>query len=284
MKKVICFVVTFLFVQLGMAQEEKTLLWRVSGNGLASPSYIFGTIHLICPADYVWTDKMQKALESCNKVCFEMDMDDPATMSAATEGFMADKGKKMKDYFKPADYTALKKFMHDSMGVDIVLFQGMKPIALESIISMKSVPCNDAISYEEKIMGKAKEEHKEVLGLEAASEQISALDSTPPDSVAAEIMELVSNFTKSRLEFSEMVNAYKVQDLKLLYKKIAAAEGMGNNIGVLLNDRNKRWIPRMKQKMAGNAVFFAVGAGHLAGDKGVLSLLKQAGFTVEPVL
>lgn len=266
------------------AQEAKTLLWRVSGNGLAKPSYLFGTIHLICPSDYVWTDKMQQSLDACNKVCFEMDLDDQETMTAASAGFIDPSGKKMKDYFKPADYQRLQKFMKDSIGMDMFMLQAMKPIALESIITLKTINCKNAVSYEETIMKKAQQDKKEILGLEPASEQISALDNAPADSVAMQVMELVDSFTKSKREFDELIKAYKAQDLPLLYQKITGVGGVGDGIGVLLNDRNKRWIDRMTAKMKGNSVFFAVGAGHLAGSEGIIALLRKAGYKVEPVL
>ena len=51
----------------------------------------------------------------------------------------------------------------------------------------------------------------------------------------------------------------------------------------LINDRNANWIKLMPQIMKDKATFFAVGAGHLPGDKGVLTLLKNAGYTIEGV-
>ncbi len=284
MKRIILVAVIICIHLVAAAQEAKTLLWRVSGNGLAKPSYLFGTIHLICPSDYVWTDKMQQSLDACNKVCFEMDLDDEETMTAAGAGFIDPSGKKMKDYFKPADYQRLQKFMKDSIGMDMFMLQAMKPIALESIITLKTINCKNAVSYEETIMKKAQKDKKEILGLEPASEQINALDNAPADSVAIQVMDLVDSFTKSKWEFDELIRAYKAQDLPLLYQKITGVGGVGDGIGVLLNDRNKRWIYRMSVKMKGNAVFFAVGAGHLAGEDGIIALLRKAGYKVEPVM
>ncbi len=285
MKKILILVSVILsLAALANGQEAKTLLWKVSGNGLAKPSYLFGTIHLICPSDYMWTEKMQQSFVACNKVCFEMDLDDEETMTAASVGFIDPSGKKLKDHFKPADYQRLQKFMKDSIGMDMFMLQAMKPIALESIISMKSVKCKDAMSYEETLMKKANEHKMEVIGLEPASEQINALDHMPADSVVISVMELVDSFAKSKREFNELMAAYKAQDLPLLYQKITGVGGVGDGIGVLLNDRNKRWIDRMAVKMKGNAVFFAVGAGHLAGKDGIIALLRHAGYTVEPVL
>lgn len=285
MKKIILSLCILLTLGLtGNAQEAKSLLWRISGNGLKAPSYLFGTIHVICPDDYVWTDKMERCLDTSKKVCLEMDLDDRDVMTAAAVGFIDASGKKVKDYFKPADYQRLKKFMHDSIGMDMFMLQSMKPVALQSIISMKTVNCANAISYEETIMKKAKKDGKEILGLEQVAEQMSALDNMPADSVIADIMQSVDSFSKIREEFAQLTAAYKAQDLPLLYKKITDGAGMEGSMDALLDNRNKKWISRMEPKMKASSVFFAVGAGHLAGPNGVLSLLRKAGYKVEPVL
>ena len=263
--------------------DEHSLLWRISGNGLAKPSYLFGTIHLICPADYVWTDKMKESLTASDKVCFEMDLDDPSVMMAASDGFMDTTGKKLKDYYTASEYQQLKKFVKDSLDMDVVMFQQMKPVALQSVIGMKASRCNDAVSYEERIMKTAVADHKEILGLEAASEQINVLESQPDDTVAKGILEDIKHFAESRTEYDQLVNAYKQQDLPALYKMIITSKDMEQSMAIYLDDRNKKWIPNMSNKMKASSVFFAVGAGHLAGQKGVINLLRKAGYTVEAV-
>ena len=40
----------------------------------------------------------------------------------------------------------------------------------------------------------------------------------------------------------------------------------------------------MEKAMQAKPTFFAVGAGHLGGEKGVLNLLKKQGYTVKAVL
>jgi uncharacterized protein YbaP (TraB family) len=48
-------------------------------------------------------------------------------------------------------------------------------------------------------------------------------------------------------------------------------------------ERNRRFTARLQQISAPNRpVFVAVGSLHLGGPKGVLALLRQRGFIVEP--
>ena len=288
MKKYALFIFSMFIISLvAHAQErqsEQSLLWRISGKGLKKPSFLFGTIHLICPEDYLWTDKMKQSLTASEKVCFEMDLDDTKLMMSASDGFIATDGRRLKDYYSPEQYQLLKKFIKDSIGMDISVLQQMKPIALESIISMKTTKCMNPVSYEETIMKTAKAAGKEILGLEDPSEQISALDSMPSDSVAKEVFEEIRDFAQNKQAYSEMVTAYKHQQLKVLYEKITTVKGQGDDMHVLLDDRNKKWISRIIEKMSKSSVFFAVGAGHLPGDKGVIHLLRAAGYTLEPIL
>ena len=262
---------------------DQSLLWSISGKGMAKPSFLFGTIHLICATDYIWTSNMKKSLTASDKVCFEMDLDNHEVMLAAANGFMDTSGKQLKDYFTPAQYKLLKKFVKDSIGMDVGMLQMMKPVALESIISMKVTDCANPISYEDSIMRSAKSKHKEIMGLEDPSEQIGVLASLPADSVVKEVLDDIGNFNKSKEDYRAMVKAYRRQELPELYRIITSSGSLGDEMDAFLDDRNKKWIPRMQEKMGRSSVFFAVGAGHLLGDNGVINLLRKEGYTVEAV-
>ncbi len=261
----------------------QSLLWAISGKGMAKPSFLFGTIHLICATDYIWTSKMKRSLTASDKVCFEMDLDNHEVMVAAASGFMDTSGKQLKDYFTPAQYKLLKKFLSDSIGMDLGMLQMMKPVALESIISMKVTDCANPISYEDSIMRSAKSKHKEIMGLEDPSEQIGVLATLPTDSVIKEVLDDIQNFNKSKDDYRQLVKAYRRQDLPELYRIITSSGSLGNEMDAFLDDRNKKWISRMTAKMNASSVFFAVGAGHLLGENGVINLLRKAGYTVEPI-
>src|ERR1700744_1666000 len=107
MKRIIAFFTLLIafFSNLTVQAQENTgneyhsLLWRISGKGLDKPSYLFGTMHLICADDFIWTSKMRESLEKSKKVCFEMDLDDPKTMMDVAAGMMDKDGKKLSSYF-----------------------------------------------------------------------------------------------------------------------------------------------------------------------------------------
>jgi uncharacterized protein YbaP (TraB family) len=262
--------------------KDKSLLWRINGKNLSRPSYLFGTIHLICAKDFLWTGKMQESFNKSDKICFEMDLDDAGAMMRASMGLMENGGKKLKEYFTDDQYRILEKYVHDSLGMDIGMFEQMKPVALLSMIGTSGVSCENAVSYEDSIMQIAQAGNKEIWGLEDPKEQLDALATLPIDTVIKQIIDAIQNNVSDEKEFNELISAYKAQDLPALYKLLNNSKELKDDLAVFLDDRNKKWIPRMTDKMNTNSVFFAVGAGHLYGPNGVIALLRKDGYTVEP--
>ncbi len=281
--------ISFLFAPALLAQsadlsvqQNQSLLWRISGNKLTAPSFLFGTMHLICEDDFLWTNKMRESLDKCEKVCFEMDMDSPGLMMEVAAGMVDNSGKKLEDYFKPDDYQFLKKYLRDSLDMDIAMFANMNPMALETVISTREVSCPNSISYEDTIMKTAQAKKKEVMGLEEAKEQLAVMNSIPPDTLVLELMDEVRNGGRNDEEYRKMVVAYKEQNIVALHNMISVSADIGPDMALFLDERNIKWIPRMADKMKKSSVFFAVGAGHLWGDNGVINLLRKSGYTVEP--
>jgi hypothetical protein len=146
------------------------------------------------------------------------------------------------------------------------------------------MPCIATVSVEEEIMALAKQDKKEIKGLETMAFQASVFESIPYEKQAADLLESIDSMAKSSKAFNIMLTAYKNQQLKEIEKLVTDPEmGMEDNQDLLLNDRNKNWVGQLKIIMKKNPVFVAVGAGHLVGDEGVISLLKKEGYTLRPL-
>ncbi|KAK6022721.1 GumN protein [Ostertagia ostertagi] len=191
--------------------------------------------------------------------------------------------KPLKDYFSADQYARLNAFANDSLGINLAMLQQMKPVMLQTLFTTKAISCMIPVSYEANIMEEAKRQQLNVSGLEAAEEQLNVLNSMQDDTVAQSLVQMADSFSESRAAFQKMLAAYKAQDLPALYDQIKESKELGDDLGVFLDDRNEKWIPRMQDKMKNKPVFFAVGAGHLWGDQGVINLLREAGYVVEAV-
>ncbi len=281
--KTIQLLVFCFFIQWSHAQE-KSLLWEVSGNGLTKPSYVYGTIHMICPNDYFMTDSTKAAFKKTEQVYLELDMDDPTLMSKMMQLMMLTNGKKMKDYLKPEEYMLLSDYFKAKMGANLDQMGGMKPFALMSMLYTTLLSCQPQ-SYELVFTQMASSAKKEVLGLETVELQMGVFDQIPYEKQAGLLADMVRKKDESTKEFGEMVTLYKKQDLEGLLKLMDNSEWDFNGYeDILLANRNTAWVPIMEKAMKSKSTFFAVGAGHLGGAKGVLQLLKKQGYTVKAVL
>ena len=264
-------------------KTRQSLLWKISRADMKKPSYLFGTIHLLCPKDYVWTPVMKSSLKACKEVCFEMDMDDPSVMMQVASGMVDNSGKTLKDYFTAEDYKVIERFVTDSLKMSMLLFQQMKPAALQSLFAASTLSCANPVSYESNIMEQAKKQKMEVTGLEEPREQIALFNSLPVDSVISELLKTARDFSKEKNEYQKMLAAYKDQNLQQLFEIIETSRSSGDDFTAFLDERNKKWIERMEERMEQKPVFFAVGAGHLPGENGLIELLRKSGYRVEPV-
>jgi uncharacterized protein YbaP (TraB family) len=129
---------------------------------------------------------------------------------------------------------------------------------------------------------KANTSGKTVGGLETMAYQMSLFDSIPYKDQAQMLLDAIRGTSLESDMFEETVELYKHQDIEAMVAMVGESEE-GNYEDVLLNNRNHNWIPIMEKKMKKGSVFFAVGAGHLGGQEGVIRLLKKAGYELTPV-
>ncbi len=263
--------------------QEKSLLWEVTGNGLTKPSYVYGTIHMICPKDYLMTDSTKATFERAEQVYLELDMDDPTLMAKMMQTSMLTNGKKLKDYLSADDYAFLDNHFKERTKMSLAMYNGLKPFTVMSMVYLTLLDCQPQ-SFELMFTQMATNAKKELLGLESVEFQMGIFDQIPYEKQAQMLVDIVRKKAESTKEFEKMVALYKTQDLEALVKLMDESDWDYNGYeNILLANRNANWIPIMEKAMQAKSSFFAVGAGHLAGEKGVLKLLKKKGYTVKAI-
>jgi uncharacterized protein YbaP (TraB family) len=267
------------------SKDNNTLLWQITGKGLKKPSYIFGTFHLLCKEDIKFSEQLKTSLRSANTVYMEMDMDDPSTMLSGLLYMNMKDGKKLKDLYTPEEYKKIETYFTDSLKTPMMLFQSIKPYFLVAMLYPKMMNCKTTSGVEEELMKLTKENKQEIKGLETMQLQASVFDSIPYEWQAKELLKNIDSFSIYKKEFDTMMLEYKNQQLSAMEKLLAKSE-LGSDKKyeeLLLTRRNINWVEQLKKLMHKESVFVAVGAGHLVGEKGLLSLLKKEGYTVEPM-
>lgn len=269
-------------------QLEKSLLWEISGNGLKETSFLYGTIHIIDKEDYFLPAGTLSAIDKSEKVFFEIDMtqmsDVSKLMPLMQKAFM-DNDLTLKDLLNDEDYKLVNDHFKE-LGLPLFFLEKIKPMFLTVFASGDMSPGDlqngDIKSYEMEFMKIAENSGKTIGGLETIDYQISIFDSIPYMDQANMLVESIKSTDVGDDQMKELVDLYIAQDIAGLYKIMQGDENISEYEDVLLFKRNANWIPIMSQNMASNRSFFAVGAGHLGGAKGVINLLRQEGYSVKP--
>lgn len=283
MKKIFLLICSlFMGVALGQ-KSESSLLWKISGNGLKEPSYLFGTIHITC--DATLADKVKTALDKTQQLCLELDMDDPTMQVEMMNSMMMQNGVTMKSLAKPEDFKAVDAFLTANVGFSAEMLNTVKPFMVTAMLYPKMLNC-EMQSVEAELIKIAKAQNEEVIGLETVGEQLAVFDAIPYQEQMNElVITAKDNMQRDKAELAEMMTLYKSENVEAM---ISFTEKSPNAMtskysDVLLKKRNQNWISRMTAIATNKPTFFGVGAAHLGGKDGVIALLRKAGFTVEAV-
>ena len=260
------------------SNNKNSVLWEVSGNGLKKPSYLFGTIHMICGKDFVMWPKATEAFAKTSKLALEINMADPNEMATAQQ--MAMGKEPLSKTLTAKQKTDLEAILEKNGVGTLVQLDSYTLETVMSLLFMKSFGCPDLKFYEMEFISKANESNKQVMGLEKVAEQLEFLNqSFSDDEMIAYLQQIDTNMC------TEMVKQYISQDVDGLYQMMIEKDSMSTNTQkILLDNRNAKWVKVMPEMMQKESVFFAFGAAHLAGEKGVINLLKQAGYSLKPIM
>ena len=268
--------------------SNNTLLWKISGNGLPSASYLYGTIHMICGADAGLSDSLVKAIAKCDEVYLEIDMDNIFEIFGAMKSLQMKGDTTLEDLYTPEEYEKVKAYFEkNSSMIPFNMLQKFKPMLASSLLEQKSMVCDDAVAIEQVIMGEANKNKKSIKGLETLKYQASVLDSIPYKMQAMQLLSYIDSANAgadNNKEMEALMDAYKSQNLDELERLMLKTEpGMTTYYDILLFNRNRNWVKKLNDLLPKKSLVIAVGAGHLPGENGMIQLLRKEGYKVTPV-
>lgn len=297
------FLMTFACAVMTVVGMQAQLLYKISGNGLDKPSYIIGTYHL---APVMFADSisgLQKALAASDQVYGELDMQNltsPENLQKMQAAMMLPEGTTLSTLLSADEMKRLNAALKELLGMDMTngliaqQLGGLSPIALQTQLSMliylkKHNGFNPQDTFDGYFQKVALQQGKPVGGLETVDFQVSVLyQGYTLERQKELLMCMVDNLEYENQVSERVVEAFFKQDLMGI--KAIMDEKQNNSCDYtpeeenrLIYDRNANWVKLMPEIMSAKPTFFAVGAGHLPGDKGVLELLQSAGYTVEAV-
>ena len=269
-------------MMLALASQAQ-LLWKVSGNGLARPSYIMGTYHFAPATMMEKIPGMNQALEGCDVVVGEIDKEEMAPADSTLDKL-----------FTPEEYAVVEKVFDKyfgNMGVKLSQMNMLKPSAIsvqmQALQAVKYFPnMAETELIDMAVQTRANEMGRPSIGLETVEEQVALLFNTPLKEQAEDLLEACQKDELFVVQSSALVEAYMAQDLAKIEEVMTDPELGGDDaeaMNALIYDRNRDWAEKLNKMMPERAALVCVGAGHLPGDQGLLQLLRDRGYTVEPM-
>jgi len=190
------------------------------------------------------------------------------------------------DLLTKTEYEEVKSFFkQNGKLLPFSMLETFKPLlAASMIMEQQTGQCDNIISMEQLIMQEAKKNSVEIKGMESMEYQMSIFDSIPYTLQAKQLVKMIEDGDKDNGEMKQITDAYRNQELDKM-EELTKKEDMGieNFTQLLLYNRNTAWAKKLEGLLADKSLVIAVGAGHLPGDKGVINLLRKAGYKVEPV-
>ena len=290
-KKILLLLLTcVLYANVTLAQVntkplEKSLLWEISGNGLGSPSYLFGTYHF---AGKSFADSLQyikKYFNSCHAAVGEFVIDPSSYSKLAPAMMLTDNT--LDKIFAPAEYQLITDYVKQTLDMDMTTLNKLKPAALEVLIVSVTAPktisaTNPALDEYFQTEGKARKDT--VIGLETIEEQIDILLNTPMEQQKRHLLADIKKKDEEKKEIALIYKLYQQQNLNELGKLLIGDEDYTPaEMDKLLKNRNLKWMTEIPDIIKQQPTFIAVGAAHLVGQYGLINQLRLKGYTVKPV-
>lgn len=284
MKKATFLIATLLTALFSTAQqpaENNSMLWKIEGNGLTQPSYLFGTIHYMCADDFQIKEKVSNAFNSTSNLVMEINMADPNEINAMQKMMQGETT--LSSQMTEKERIEANSILTSQLGLTLEQVDHVSPIGLLSTSMAAVIPCKptELKFYEFEFLAKAKAQKKSVEGLETLESQMKAMNESYSLSEVLKQIQLKKEYAKV---FADMTKYHKEENLSGLYNTVRDRRFMDERTeNLVLTQRNKAWAAKIPAIIKDKSTFFAVGAGHLYGNTGVIELLKQQGYKLTPV-
>lgn len=271
------------------------LLWKISGNGLEKPSYLFGTHHIAPVSVIDSVPGMNDAIANVDKIYGEMIMSEataPQSQQVMMGYAMAPQDSLLTTVLAPAQIDSLNTMLKRYMGPmgSANQFAQLKPAMLSTLLAlMQSQTIFPNFNPQQQLDGEIQKRGaalgKEIGGFETIQDQCNALFGSSIIEQAENLMDMVRHDDQAAGMAKKLAQAYLSGDLNAM---LALMEDPANGASEewterMINRRNANWMRVMAGLLPTASVLIAVGAGHLPGDEGLISLLRKNGYSVDPV-
>jgi len=264
----------------GLALEFETgLLWQID-NGVSRPSYLFGTMHVEDPRITRLPDSVLEVFESSKSLTTEALLDMDQILQVSTELLLVD-GNRLEDLIGAEMFSKVSDAI-TAQGMTPQIASLLKPWAVAILLATPRA--KSGIFLDRKLYDMAQQRGKALFGLETLQEQLQVFNAMNLDDQILLLEETLAQINMIPEMIEQLAQAYLDRDIKRL-AELANEQFSGSRVQTqlkqqLLIDRNIKMVDRMQARIREGGAFIAIGALHLPGPDGLLSLLQQKGYVL----
>lgn len=252
------------------------MLFEIKHPKSKMPSWIFGTVHIEDLQAFDLYTKACKCIDLAEVFATELDLDLIQQMSLPAPDCPP-----LDQLISAKKYERLKKVLAKQLNFPLDQMKYFHPMTLLGVISAAVFQKDHPATLDQQLWNYAKAAGKTMQGLETIEEQMNVMDKIPVEDHLRQLNHLARNFRAFRRGMEKVMKLYQQERLAELHK--SALKSAGSAKGILIYDRNNKMADRISKISIEQSGFFAFGAGHLTGGKGVIRLLKKKGFKVHKV-
>lgn len=259
------------------------LLYRVEHPSFSQPSYLFGTMHIVCRADFRVPPLLESHFETVEQLVMEIDMTSADYLIDSARLMVNHRGPYLAEFLSLSQLNTVEAYLQQHLGIGRVQAERMQPFVLSVQLMMSQLPCDSTASFENHLLTLAMAREIPVKGLETAAFQMGLFEQIPLAQQVEAIWQMIRDPEAGREQFIQMTERYFAEDVQRLYQLVIEDYQYENFHTLLLDQRNQDWLTKLPAMMRERSSMIAVGAAHLAGEQGLIQLLRQAGYEVTPL-
>ncbi|HYG20465.1 MAG TPA: TraB/GumN family protein, partial [Ohtaekwangia sp.] len=267
--------------QQNAKRPDYKLLWKISGKGLKTASYLFGTMHVQDNRAFDFSDSVLLKISECQAFALEVHPD--SITSLVLSVILMDRThakSKFREMLTPAEFKRLDSLMKKKAGYSLDKFKS--PAVAQYFLFDKAVRKDKRTFLDAWLYKIAREQGKIMVGLEDGRTQFEALDTDPSEQIRniTEYLTLADGQLKNPYE--DFLDVYYRGNIDEIRARSLASFST-DRYEQLITIRNLGMVANIEKEIHRHSTFIAVGAAHLAGEEGIVHLLRTHGYTVTPV-
>lgn len=268
------------------AAPARNFLWKATSKS-GGTLYLVGSVHLLSKDSYPLNPALETAFKESDLLVEEADLGEMgmnAQMTFLSRG-MLPSNTPLEKVLSPATYALLSKRVAD-IGIPIEPLKLLKPWMIAQMLEVmqwQKAGFDPELGLDKHFYDQAQSSGKSIQGLETLDFQLSLFDSMTMSEQDHLLAQTLKEIDAEQANMSKLMEAWKAGDAPTVERIVLSALRQEPQLYQrLLVDRNKAWVPKLEALFARKGrTFVVVGAAHLVGPDGLISMLRAKGYTVE---